>query len=135
MAFISWNETLSVGIPSLDAQHRALIALINALHDAMSRGEGARVLGAPFRQVLSYAGTHFAAEEKLFSRHAYPSAPAHQKEHAALTEKALQLKAEFESGKPATVIATMEFLRDWLNHHIKSVDKQYGPFLAGKGEK
>ena len=36
--FLEWNETLSVGVPSIDEQHKALLGLLNELFDATEAG-------------------------------------------------------------------------------------------------
>jgi len=36
--FITWNDELSVGIESIDEQHKMLINIINSLHDALKEG-------------------------------------------------------------------------------------------------
>ena len=38
MSLIEWNDEFNLGIEEVDGEHRALVALINALHDAMSAG-------------------------------------------------------------------------------------------------
>lgn len=58
-----------------------------------------------------------------------------RRKHDDLTRKALELKAAFDSGKPALTIDVMNFLKDWLNGHILQVDKKFGPFLKSKGVK
>jgi len=35
--------------------------------------------------------------------------------------------------KLGITLEVMNFLKDWLSHHILSVDKKYAPFLNEKG--
>ncbi len=35
MSLMEWNEKLSVGVPSIDEQHKKLVAMLNELYDAM----------------------------------------------------------------------------------------------------
>jgi len=35
MAFIEWNDTLNTNITEIDEQHRQIVALINALSEAV----------------------------------------------------------------------------------------------------
>jgi hemerythrin-like metal-binding protein len=67
--------------------------------------------------------------------HKYPGLSDHKAEHAALTQKALDLMEQQKNGKLAITIPVMFFLRDWLTTHIKGTDKKYGPFLKGKDQK
>jgi hemerythrin len=133
MALVQWSDKFSVGIPSIDAQHQKLFSLLNDLYDAMQRGHSKDILGKILSELISYTANHFATEEKLFTQHAYPDRVAHKKEHDALVQKALKIKADFESGKTGVSMELLSFLKDWVQNHIQGTDKQYGPFLAGKG--
>jgi len=39
MPIMQWNESLSVGVRSIDAQHKMLLKHLNDLADAMSQGK------------------------------------------------------------------------------------------------
>ncbi|HAZ12632.1 MAG: hemerythrin [Bdellovibrionales bacterium GWA2_49_15] len=135
MAIMEWKSELSVGIESIDNQHKELVAMIAELNDAMGKGKGREVLGTIFDKIIQYAGTHFAYEEKLFATHAFPGAAAHKVEHAALVKQALELQGKFKAGQMTISFATLDFLMDWLKKHIMGTDKQYTQFLVGKGVK
>jgi hemerythrin len=133
MPIIFWSDQLSVNIKELDNQHQCLIELINRLHDSMKSGKGNAVIGPILMDVIKYTEFHFATEEKYFQKYAYPEFLQHKKQHDELTQKAKQLKADFEKGKLSISIEVMHFLRDWISNHILGSDKKYGPFLASKG--
>ena len=80
-------------------------------------------------------GTHFETEERYFDQFGYPGADSHKKEHSDFAGKVSEFKGGFEKGKLGLSIEVMNFLSDWLQHHIKSVDKKYGPFFNAKGLK
>ena len=61
--------------------------------------------------------------------HGYPEVAQHAAEHRALTEKVLSFQADFESGKALMTVQVLQFLRDWLSHHIAESDTKYAPFL------
>jgi hemerythrin len=135
MAFIEWNDSLSVGVNEIDLQHQKLIGIINELHDAMRLGKGNDVLGKIIKGLVSYAGTHFLTEEKYFDQFGYPEAGSHKGEHSAFAQKVAEFKDGFDAGKVALSINVMNFLSNWLRNHIKVVDKKYGPFFIEKGLK
>jgi hemerythrin len=135
MALIEWNESLSVNVVEIDEQHRKLVGMINHLNDAMRQGKGKESLGKIVNGLLAYAGIHFRTEEKYFEQFEYPDADRHRKEHLAFTQKAVAFKTDFEAGKLLLSMEVMRFLSDWLQNHIKAVDKKYGPFLNAKGLK
>jgi hemerythrin len=133
MAFIDWSNSLSVDIKELDDQHKKLIELINQLNDAMKVGKGKDVIGKVLGSLIVYTKSHFATEERLMQTHSYPSYIIHKKAHDDLTKQALDLQKKFEAGNLAITIEVMGFLKDWLSKHIMNTDKQYSPFLKGKG--
>ena len=46
MGIMIWTEKLSVGVVSLDNEHKKLVEILNGLHDEMLRGNaGAAVMG------------------------------------------------------------------------------------------
>jgi hemerythrin len=133
MALIEWDESLSVNVEELDGQHRRLIGLINDLNDAMKRGQGKEGLAVIIGELSSYAGDHFATEEKYFDRFAYPDSRRHKSEHTDFVRKVTDFKGEFDSGQLALSVQVMLFLKDWLKGHILGSDKKYGPYFNEKG--
>ncbi|HEY3324528.1 MAG TPA: bacteriohemerythrin [Planctomycetota bacterium] len=135
MPIITWDESLSVGVAELDNQHKKLIDIINTLHDAMAKGQGGVVLNKTFSALVQYTRQHFTTEERYFERFKYPASTSHRAEHEDLTVQVLDLKERFESGRTMLSIQTMNFLKDWLQNHIRKSDKQYGPFFNECGLK
>lgn len=129
------DEKMSVGVKVFDEQHKKLIAMINDLDDAMSKGKGNTVLSGLFSKLVAYTADHFKAEEKLLTQHSYPMLADHLVEHEKLTKQALEYKANFESGKLTVSVQLINFLKDWLQKHILNTDKKYGPFLNEHGVK
>lgn len=134
MALIQWSQMLSVGVTQFDNEHKKLVDMLNNLHDAMKAGKANDVVGKILDGLISYTGTHFAAEERLMTQHGYPNLTKHKGEHAALVKQALDIQKDFKAGK-ALPQNLLQFLKDWLMKHIAGEDKQYGPFLNGKGIK
>ena len=135
MALIEWNDNLSVNIAEIDKQHRRLVDMINELNDAMKLGKGNAVLGKIINGLIDYTATHFGTEEKYFKTFGYPDAESHKKEHADFVSKVSEFKSGFNKGKLSVSVEVMRFLSQWLQNHIKVIDKKYGPFLNEKGLK
>jgi len=135
MALITWNDKFSVRVSRFDEEHKQLMNLINQLHDAMKTGQGKQVIGDVLQGLISYTQNHFASEEKLMKGHSYPGYESHKKEHNQLTMTVLDFQKGFASGSVPLSQTVMSFLRDWLTNHIQGMDKEYGPFLNGKGIK
>jgi hemerythrin len=136
MAFMEWSDKLSVGVPSIDAQHQKLVAMVNELFDALKAGHGKESLVKTLDGLISYTASHFAYEEQLFAKTGYADAAAHKKEHDDMTKKVLEVQAKAKGGVGfALPMEVMEFLKNWLVNHIMGTDKKYGPHLLSKGIK
>lgn len=136
MAFFEWDESLNVGVVSINDQHKKLVAMVNDLHDEMQKGQGAAALGKTLDGLVDYTKTHFAYEEKLFADTGYADAAAHKHEHAKLTVTVIAVQQRYNGGAGDSLSGdVMDFLKSWLVNHIQGTDKKYGPHLQAKGVK
>lgn len=135
MAFIKWDDSLSVNVKEIDEQHKKLVDLINKLTDAMSAGKAKQILGNILNELASYTVIHFKTEEKYFDKFKYPFTISHKKEHNDFIKKINDFKRDFESGKALLSVEIMKFLKDWLIKHIKGSDKKYSEFFNKHGLK
>ena len=133
MAIFEWNESLSVGVAAMDNQHKRLYAVMNELFLAMSQGKGQDVLEKVTDELVNYTRTHFTAEERLLTTHGYPGLAAQKTSLEEFTHRVTQTAAPLRQGRAVMTVSVSSFLRDWLTKHIQGSDKQYGPFLNGKG--
>ncbi len=132
-ALIEWTDAFSVGIPSIDQQHRKIVELINELNAAMESGETDAVLHRIFRELVAYTDHHFRYEEDLFARVGYGDAAAHRREHDELRARVDDLKTRVERGDFVLGVEVMSFLRDWLTSHIQGSDQAYSAALVQAG--
>lgn len=116
---------MSVGNTLLDHDHQALIALVNELHTATSRGEGREVVGDILDRLLVYTQQHFQREEHHMEQVHYSKMVEHLRLHRDLYERVLELKARFDSGHITVAAQVSSLLRDWLSLHILRDDKQF----------
>lgn len=134
MPLIVWNDKLSVGIASIDEQHKKLVSLLNQLHDGMMNGKGKLILGGVLQGLVEYTTVHFKYEEDLFARTGYAEGAVHKAHHDELVRRVLDVRKQYESNGPAALtIPVMNFLKDWLTAHIQGEDRKYGPHLVSKG--
>ncbi|MFH0882648.1 MAG: bacteriohemerythrin [bacterium] len=133
MALLQWSDRYSVGIKTFDLQHQQLIKLLNDLHDAMMKGKGSEILGSILDSLVNYTKTHFCAEEEVMSNYAYEDFLNHKNEHTKLKDKVIEFQTKFRNGQAVLSVPLLQFLKDWLTHHILETDKNYGPFLKEQG--
>lgn len=133
MALIEWDDKFSVKINKFDDQHKKLVAMVNQMHDAMKVGKGREVLGDILQSLAQYTMSHFADEEQKMKHYGFPGYEEHKKQHNMLVLQVRETLEEHRQGKPILTQSIMEFLKKWLTDHIQDCDKNYGPFLNGKG--
>jgi hemerythrin len=131
MSLINWSDSMSIGLPEVDDQHKKLVGIVNALHDAMLKGHARDVMGRLLDEVIDYTVYHFGTEERLFKEKSYPGAADHKAKHDELTSTAKKLRADVASGKTIISHQVMRFLRDWLSEHILSDDMKFGKWSQG----
>ena len=54
MPLMEWTDKLSVGVPSIDAQHKKLVSMANTLYDAMKAGHGKEILDETLAGLINY---------------------------------------------------------------------------------
>ena len=128
MPVMQWSQSLSVGIPEMDNQHKKLIDLINQLYEAMGRGKGTEALAGVLDQLETYTKYHFAAEEKFMLQMGYPVLDKHKLVHKDLAAQVVDLKQKLLTGKMVAAVSVGTFLKDWLQNHIQNVDMKYGQY-------
>jgi methyl-accepting chemotaxis protein len=130
---IRWNDRIKIGIEVFDAQHKKLVQMINSLHRAMKTSQAGATVGRILNELVEYTQTHFKAEEDAMRKHGYPDLSTHRKKHQDLIERVLDTRKKMTAGNAMLSMDVMEFLKDWLIHHIQGTDKEYAPFLKSKG--
>jgi len=131
MAILEWDESIALHIPAIDAQHKALIGWINALNDAVQKGEGELIIDETMKKLVNYVFEHFAAEEQLMLSYNFPGFTSHRQEHDYFVQKLKEIQGGFQDSAE-TSRNTLDFLVDWIVCHIKGTDQNYGRFILGK---
>lgn len=122
LAFFEWTDDLSVDVPIIDAQHKRLYLLSENLFKAMQKGAGRDALAVTLRELVNYTATHFAAEERVMAQRGFAGLAAHRQEHAAFTAKILDFQTKFTAGNAHISVELMQFLKAWLDTHIRKKD-------------
>lgn len=133
MPIMQWDDSLSVGVTSIDAQHKTLLKHLNDLADAMSQGKAKDSLMFILRQLVAYTQMHFSTEEKYMTQWGFPELEGHKLEHQAFVEQVAKFQEDFRAGKVLLSVQVLNFLKDWVSNHIRETDKNYGPFFNAHG--
>lgn len=123
-----WKEAFELGIPELDAEHHAFLDLINAVGEALDRGDR-EVMQLAISSLRTYADIHFAHEEQFLEATACPELPRQHAEHAEYVRQLIELQRGGESCSQAS----LEFARSWFMDHILDSDKRCAAWLKATG--
>ncbi|MCF8167667.1 MAG: bacteriohemerythrin, partial [Rhodoferax sp.] len=128
MTLMAWSEQFACGIDAIDAQHRALVDMINAAAPHLVSGgpQARQQVGPMLDQLTQYAATHFKYEENLMQQRQV--APAyfeqHQRTHGSFVDEVLMMRKQYEQGAEPSGTELLHFLTSWLTFHILSEDKR-----------
>jgi hemerythrin len=132
MGKIDWNDgSLRLDIPAMDAEHRELFEILNAILLQVESGASQDLLLPMLDCLVAKSRAHFQAEEVLMDRHFYPGLAAHKADHARLLTEAEHLQDLYRRGevRPGLSHETSEFIRRWFLGHIAEKDVPYRPFV------
>lgn len=131
--FVEWKDEYSVGIDSLDNDHRKLLALINNLQTAIHYQTDETFEREALNEVVAYTKYHFEREEKMMQDAGYADLEAHVKGHNEMIAKVDEFQKDYENQGHEALETVALFLRDWLVQHINGTDKEYSEILKEKG--
>jgi hemerythrin-like metal-binding protein len=119
-----WDENLAVGSDLIDTEHKQLFKFAADLHRAMLERRAATVVHDLLDQLVAYTVTHFGHEEALMRETRYPDRENHFKLHKNLIDRVASLQRDVAAGKSAVSVPLMDFLKNWLLHHIGEEDQR-----------
>ena len=133
--YVEWKDEYSVGIESIDTQHKKLLDLINSLQTAVNYKTGQKFEQDALDELVDYTKTHFKYEEGLMEQNGYPDFKAHRAEHELMITRVEEVLNHYQRDRDSAMQNAIDFLRNWLINHINGTDQQYSRFLIKKGVK
>ena len=122
---VQWTDSLSTGISLIDEQHKMLLNYINNLYHAMQRGVTDDILLNILDVLHDYTVSHFSTEEQFFLHSDYKDSEKHREIHRKFTSRIAEFRDNMKNGSAQVSMELLNFLRDWLIHHIQGTDHQY----------
>lgn len=123
-SFAAWNPSFELGVPEIDEQHRLLFKAVSDMHDAFLSGRQEVPTDEVVLFMETYAKVHFVVEEALMRQHPHPEVEGHMASHRAFEEKVSEdFLYRTGMGSRILTIQVLEYLRDWLVHHIGEEDR------------
>ncbi|MBF0448891.1 MAG: bacteriohemerythrin [Magnetococcales bacterium] len=140
----NWTDSLKIGIPNVDNQHKWLFDTINKLGKFLEESRVHTpednqqwVIQTLFSEIIDYVEKHFKEEERLMAQHDVPWLVEHQSIHRKVAEDVFRFKDQIIalSGNEEQLFMLEQmhkFMGDWLTHHIAIEDAKFGQFLGGQ---
>ena len=123
MSLFKWSSALSVYLPEIDAEHRAIYRLGDELHKAVLAGATPARLQPIVANLLETAEQHFRHEERLMRAIHYTEFEWHKKQHNAARKRSKALAKRIAAGDSAAAGELIEFLSEWLHGHLGVADR------------
>lgn len=132
---VLWQDSYSVGIESLDNDHKKLINLLNQFTTAYDYAISEEYEREALKDLISYTEYHFEREEKLLAEHDYPDFKAHKAQHEKMINEVSRFMDLYNEKGHDAMNEISEYLSNWLINHINGTDKEYSELLIQKGIK
>lgn len=124
--FITWDQSFSVDVKLIDAQHKKLFSILNKLYGVVNKAEGeAEPLENIILELAAYVDFHFKTEERYFEEFGCEDMEEHIRQHKFYEEKIREFNDKYKKGEESVGAEIMNFLKDWISNHIKIKDKEY----------
>lgn len=122
---IEWDESIGVGVPHLDEDHKRLIGILNFIEAHQDTDVQSEPISQVVEQIREYASTHFPREEKYMRSIKYPDVDAHKIIHKQFMEKTATFCVDVMNQKKETPSDIHQFLSRWVTEHILREDQRY----------
>ena len=130
MALIEWKDEFSVGVPDVDHEHQKLIALINDLHDAMSRDNNDVTVMDFLGEIYAQVSAHFALEEKIMRERKYDQYAEHKADHEVLLDELRDIMDDYEEHAYFSDEVFANAVGNWFNDHFSTRDARLHKHLG-----
>jgi hemerythrin len=137
MAKELWDPSLSVGIQTIDDQHKMLLSRLSELSEAVCSRQGSGQIVGTLDFLADYVDFHFGTEESHMLEHDYPGYARHKAAHDEFKATLDRLADDFEEEGATTGLADSinTLLINWFLKHIRAVDQEMGRFFIERGVK
>jgi hemerythrin len=130
-----WRDDWLLGIDRLDADHRKMVRLMNALFCAAAPGAGGDAPGREHSaadrlgELIEHLRAHFSREETFLQSIRYPGFQEHKTAHSLEMAELTELRRLlWESGADSIDEETAAGLKRWFLNHVVAEDQSYANY-------
>ena len=122
MSLIEWKDEFSVGVASVDLEHRELIDLINDLHALIGENASAEEVVSMLGEIFAQISAHFALEEKYMRDSRYPFLEEHKADHEMLLDELRDIMDLVDEDGGYDELGLSQDMRRWFTEHFRTHD-------------
>ena len=122
MSLLQWKPEYSVGVQSMDDEHREMIDLINATYEKLDSDADADQVEEYLGEILSTISMHFALEERIMQNAGYGEFQAHKDDHEVLLDRLRDLMDDYYDDPASGARRLEQSLSDWFADHFSTFD-------------
>ena len=131
MPIMNWDNSLDIGVKTMNDEHHGLLDIMNQIYDAHAGGKQGATINALVAKLGEACTAHFAHEEAYMQRIGYPGFNKHKALHTNLLTRYGAFAAQIRAGGGLASDAFFQFLKFWLSSHIKGIDTKYAAHAVG----
>jgi hemerythrin-like metal-binding protein len=128
--WVTWDDSLKIGIDVIDEHHRYLFELVNDIHEVIAGKRGARELARQIKALDLYAQVHFHAEERMMEHYGFAETDRQRRQHHRFQERLREFHEELHANPLTTQYDMLGFCRNWLVVHITEEDIRLRELIA-----
>jgi hemerythrin len=128
---VTWDDTMSVGIAEIDADHKQFLAFVDDFNRSVEVRMSAADIEKRLQALLDDATAHFANEERLLHQWGYPGADDHARMHAELLDTLDYIRAQISLGHDAEWVQAGLSVKQALISHVLNEDQKFAGFFRG----
>jgi len=132
---IRWSASFETGIEKVDEQHHTLIDTINKADKLLVDDYTIEHVQEVTKDLYDYVQYHFETEEQLmhtfeYDTHMREEFEKHIAQHREFSAKADAIRTKLGEGEIVEREEIINYLCEWLIHHIIHTDKKLSAFVA-----
>lgn len=128
--WIRWDESLTVGIDTIDEHHRYLFEITNELYEVVEEKRGIRHVARILKALDHYVQVHFRAEERMMVYYGYERSDQQHFQHRQFEERLRQFYDQLHENPMTAPLEVLSYLRNWLVRHIQVEDSRLRELVA-----
>ena len=122
MSLFEWKPQYSVGIASMDDEHREMIGMINSVYAKLGQSAEKDDIEDCLEEIFATISAHFALEERIMRESGYKEYEDHKDDHEDLLDEIRDLMDDFVTDAEKGGQVLEERLSTWFSSHFASFD-------------